>query len=246
MDTFNVYVIHSDQPLEEFKLMLNKCGGFKYVGIIYKSIAFRDGSRSRKEETKKTIVMCPETTIQEMKSRHPEYQNPSVVADYKWESFPNPNPGIGESSDLHVSGVPNDYTVREAEELVVRSLAPILSEKNDQGTCNFKISFRARLRETGEINGYGHIIFDKSVPFNTIRLCKLILHNTYVPFKKNSSEKRMVTCTWHRQPGSETTKRIPRMTKASDVIRRYQPAVTVDVSKIRAELDLTPTVAHSK
>src|SRR5680860_339912 len=161
MNSFKVYVIHSADPLIELKNILTECGGYNYAGIIYKSVTPKDGTwahapvlrTTRKEETKKTIVFCPETTILCLKKSHPEYE--AHVANYNWESFPLPNLELGESWDLHISGVPNDYTVREAEELVKSSLSCVLPHEN-----NYKVSFTPRLRETGEINGCGHIIFE--------------------------------------------------------------------------------------
>lgn len=223
MDSFNVYVIHSAKPLTELKQLLKECGGYSYAGIIYKSVTPKDGSGSRgarKEETKKTIVFCPEGTVMTLKRQHPEYE--ANIANYNWETFPLPNLEMGESWDLHVSGVPNDYTVKEAEEMIQNSLSCILSHEG-----NYKVSFTPRLRETGEINGYGHIIFDKKVSQNHICLCKLVLHNTPIGFKKNPSDKRMVTCVWHRNAGVNERK---KSKSGFETVQRHRPAVQVDVS----------------
>ncbi len=232
MSTFKVYVIHSANPLTELKNILTECGGYSYAGIIYKSVTPKAGTFSkesqrgtRKEETKKTIVFCPEDTILCLKRTHPEYE--AHVANYNWESFPMPNLELGESWNLHISGVPNDYTVKEAEQLVKTSLSCVLPHEN-----NYKVSFTPRLRETGEINGYGHIIFESHVNNELVRLCKLVLHNTPIGFKKNPSEKRMVTCVWHRHAGSNEKKKTTRIPKSGfESAQRHRPAVQIDVAQ---------------
>lgn len=249
---FNVYVIHSAKPLSDLKKALEECGGFIYAGIIYKSLhRKRDrGHITEKEETKKTIVLCPENSVKQLESTHPHYKG--KVADYDWKSFPMPSDQHGESWDLHISGVPNDYTVKDAETFVVNALSCILPMKD-----NFVVEFVPRLRETGEIYGYGHVNFAEHVNHDLIKLCKLVLHNTPVSFKSNPKEKRMVTCVWHRvgtvnkSPESpveiEAKKSAknkkpakPRRSKEGfENVRRARPASTpvrqVDVSNIVAE-----------
>ena len=194
---FNVYVIHSAKPLPDLKKGLEECGGYTYAGIIYKSLHHKlDRDRDRghvteKEETKKTIVFCPEQSVKQLEIAFPAYAG--KIAAYNWESFPMPNDQHGESWDLHVSGVPNDYTVKDAEAFVANTLGCVLPMKD-----NYVIEFIPRLRETGEIHGYGHVTFASHVDHEHIKLCKLVLHNTLVSFKSNPKEKRMVTCVWHR------------------------------------------------
>lgn len=253
MNNFDVYVIHSSKPLDDLKTLLDACGGYTYAGIIYKSLRRSNpgrGQTTEKEETRKTIVFCPKSTIQKLEMTHPQYRG--RVADYNWGSFPVPNRDQGETWDLHVSGIPKDYTVKDAETFVSKSLSCILPERSSTGVKNYVVEFATRLRETGEIYGFGHIIFDSSVDQRTIKLCKLILHNTPVPFKTRvpgGVEKRMVTCVWHRPvrlnsqaPKSsedEASKR-PTIKFRSGVegMRRARPAVVqqVDVSG----LDRTP------
>lgn len=236
---FKVYVIHSSQPLGDLKSLLQECGGFVYAGIIYKSLRKQTphGSVTEKEETRKTIVFCPSTTIKQLETLHPHYK--SRIADYNWDSFPVPNTEQGEVWDLHISGVPNDYTVKEASAFVVNSLSCILPEKEGDRQ-NYTVDFAPRLRETGEIFGFGHIIFDKSVDRETIKLCKLILHNTPVNFKSRAAggpERRMVTCVWHRPPtqAKEGEKEVFRKftPKSREGVRRGRPStMQVDVSGV--------------
>ena len=204
MDGFQVYVIHSSRPLNQLKDTLDQCGGYNYVGIIYKSMKARtqhggSGSGNGKEETKKTIVFCPPQTIRQLELAFPDFGG--KVADYNWESFPLPDESLGETWNLHISGVPNDYTDLEAQEFVINSLKVILPQKEKSNGCevvNYKVEFPPRLRETGEINGYGKVIFSDHVDHDMIKLCKIVLNNTPRAFKNNPKERRMISCTWHR------------------------------------------------
>lgn len=190
---FKVYVIHSAKPIPDLKEALDKSGGYTYVGIIYKSLHRKKDNVhiTEKEETKKTIVFCPDSTISNLEKDYPVYNG--KVAEYDWSSFPMPNQQQDEVWNLHISGVPNDYTVRDAENFVSQTLSCLLEMKG-----NYDVEFPPRLRETGEIYGYGHITFKDHVDRELIKLCKLVLHNTSISFKTNNKNKRMVACVWHR------------------------------------------------
>lgn len=243
MSKFNVYVIHSAKPLPELKVLLDECGGYTYAGIIYKSF-HRRGRDTEKEETKKTIVFCSEETIRKLEQSYPHIFK-TRIADYNWESFPLPNEEIHETWDLHISGVPNDYTVKDAEQFVIDTLKCILPQK-DEEKCNFIVEFAPRLRATGVIFGFGHINFASHVDKEIIKLCKLVLHNTPLAFKINSKETRMVTCVWHRKPQEkpETRKQTKAVSKRgesqkinfkqSENVKRARPAAVhqVDVSTL--------------
>lgn len=198
MPKFNVYVIHSSKPITELKEYLSKCGQCFYTGIIYKSIS----TRGEKIETKKTIIFCPEETIEKFKETYPTFE--SYVANYDWSSFPVPNESYNETWNLHISGVPNDYTSSDAEQFVINSLKWMLPPVDDKGVVNYTVEFTPRSRETGEIYGYGKIKFESHVDHYFIKLCKLILHNTPLKFKRNSM-KKMVTCIWQKT-SRDTTK----------------------------------------
>ena len=239
MSNFDVYVIHSNKPLDDLKALLDSCGGYTYAGIIYKSLRRINpghGTVTEKEETRKTIVFCPTSTIQRLEMAYPQYKG--RVADYNWESFPVPHTEQGETWDLHVSGVPKDYTVKDAESFVSKALSCILPERSSAGVKNYLVEFATRLRETGEIYGFGHIIFDSSVDRKTVKLCKLILHNTPIPFKTRvpgSAEKRMVTCVWHRPPQPISGEiQVRKILSRPEGMRRARPAVIqqVDVSEL--------------
>jgi len=238
MSDSNVYVIHSSRPIAEIREALAKCGGCIYVGIIYKSFD-REGGRTQKVETRKTIVICKEQTVRELERRYPEYKG--NIADYSWSSFPLPNEENGETWSLHVSGVPCDYTVKDAEDFIVSSLRCILQQTEDlcdgSERRNFTVEFAPRSRETGEIYGYGRVHFADHVPRETIKLCKLILHNTPLRFKAYPEQTRMVVCVWFRPPQPNDSRRgSSRNNRRAGRAERYHPAqksdVRVDVSSL--------------
>lgn len=236
--SFDVYVIHSNKPLDELKHMLETCGGYVYAGIIYKSLHRNtpgQGPITEKEETRKTIVFCPESTVKQLEETYQQYAG--RVADYNWGSFPMPNLDQGETWDLHISGVPKDYTVKDAEALVCEHLSCILPEKNEDGSKNFVVEFTPRLRETGEIYGFGHIIFDKAVDRTTVKMCKIVLHNTPISYKNSASGggKRMITCVWHRPTHMVRENRKPvRSYPRFEGVTRGQPVAIkqVDISEL--------------
>lgn len=246
---YKVYVIHSAKPLSELKRLLEECGGYNYVGIIYKSLQRKNKENKpfiKKEETKKTIVFCTEQTIRKLETTYPIYKG--VIADYNWDSFPLPSEQQGETWDLHISNVPNDYTVREAETFVIETLKCVLPAVDGDKT-NFIVEFIPRLRETGEIYGFGHIRFSPHVDRQLIKLCKLVLHNTPVSSKTNPKQKRIVTCVWYRatQVFSEKAKfngKNKFNPKRSRPIYRARPATFVrhvDVTSVdkRAHIPLS-------
>lgn len=201
MSSIQGFVIHSGKPVADLLALLQSCGPVTYMGIIYKSFDHA-GRRTGKTETNKTIVLCEERTIRELVARQPQYEK--RVADYNWESFPLPNEEKGETWALHISGVPNDFTVSDAENFVIRALKCILpqQQRGEDGTMvnNFTVEFAPRSRETGEIFGFGRVHFGDHVDREIVKMCKLILHNTPLTFKAYSEQRRMVTCVWFRPP----------------------------------------------
>lgn len=194
MSNLSVYVIHSAKPLAELRAMFEACGEKPFLKIIYKSLK---GQGRRKEETKKTIVFTSDKAIQELETKYPELKE--YVVPYDWKTFPLPHLDEGETWDLHISGIPNDYTVAEAEAFVVRTLSYVCPPKSE-GKTNYVVEFAPWSRETGQIRGYGKVKFMGHLDHLTIQLCKLVLHNTPLSFKNNPNERRMVTCIWHRDP----------------------------------------------
>lgn len=245
---FKVYVIHSAKPLSELKKILTECGGYIYAGIIYKSLQRKskdsDKPITEKEETKKTIVFCSEQTVRQLELSHPSYKG--MIADYNWESFPMPSEQQGETWNLHISGVPNDYTVREAETFIIDTLKCVLPVyENDKS--NYVVEFTPRLRETGEIYGFGQVRFNAHIDHQLIKLCKLVLHNTPVNCKSDPKQKRMVTCVWHRATQDNMVKsfkyeknkiKFKPKNSTSIVTQRVHPATVVkhvDVSNIETK-----------
>lgn len=217
-DTTDVYVIHSKKPITEIKAMFDSMEGekIKYIRIIYKSFKSSPPGKpvkKEKDETKKTIVFCSANCIKRFKETYPEYEK--AVAAYKWDTFPMPCKEIGETHDLHISGIPCDYTQGDADNFIKESLACVLQKEG-----NFTTEFNTMSRETGEIKGYGKIMFYPHVPFDKIKLCKLVLHNTKVSFKTEKT-RRMVTCVWHK------TKMENTITLAAESVRIIRPRPTV-------------------
>lgn len=204
-----VYVIDSNKPLNDLKRMLNNCGGLTFAKIIYKN-SNRGNRGNEKVQTDKTIVICPETTIQKFLQVYKEFDG--KVHDYNWSSFPLPREDQGEIWKLHMSGVPNDYTVTDAEDFVIETLSCILKQKNEDGIENFHVEFGARCRESGQIHGHGSITFADHVDHEIAKLCKLILHNTMMNYKDYPENRRMATCVWHRRPEVATAQRFNPVT----------------------------------
>ncbi|MEM3857874.1 MAG: hypothetical protein QW478_00565 [Candidatus Micrarchaeaceae archaeon] len=189
MKNFDVYVIHSNKTIADIKESIRQCGEEPiYVGIIYKTFDLK-GS---KQETKKTIIFCSKETKEKLE-KIPEYEG--NIEDYDWKSFPIPRVDMNETYDLHISGIPNDYTVKDAENYVESALSCLLPKDG-----NYQTEFPLRSRQSGEIHGYGHIKFNNNVDIETIKHCKLILHNKLVAFKNYPDKKIITTCVWHRVP----------------------------------------------
>lgn len=215
----DVFVIHSKKSINEIKGMFDSLGGetLSYIRIIYKTFKRETPGKilkKEKDETKKTIVFCSESCIKKFKEKYPEYEK--AIAPYKWETFPMPCKEGGETHDLHISGIPNDYTGSDADNFIKTSLAPILDKEG-----NYITEFNTMSRETGEIKGYGKITFLPHVPFDIIKLCKLILHNTKIPFKNDPKNRRMVSCVWHKTKVEPTVNVLPERSK----IIRARPVV---------------------
>lgn len=196
INMFSVYIISSQSTLNKLREDITSCGEYQHIGIIYRTVT-RNGVH-KKEETNKTIVICPPSTINVLKSKFSHYAN--NVADYNWSSFPVPSEQKHETWDIHVSGVPNDYSVTDATTFVVKTIHFIIPqyETTDSGTVeNYTVNFSPRSRESDKIHGYGIIKFHDHVPHETIKLVKLVLNNSILKFK-SSDEKQMVSCVWQR------------------------------------------------
>lgn len=192
---FNIYVIHSTSPLATLRDHLDKAGGYKYAGIIYKSIQRRDRGKlyTEKEETRKTLVFCPESTITRLKELYPNYKD--AVAEYDWSSFVHPT--ASDTWSLHVSNMPKDFTIQDAEAFIEQRIGFVLPRRDGDKT-NYVVDFAPRLRETGEIYGHGSIRFEPHVDKQLIKMCKLVLHNTPVCHKTDSRQRKILSCTWSK------------------------------------------------
>jgi hypothetical protein len=190
----SVYVIESRKKLSELCEYLNQCGGYVTVQVIYRW----SSKEKRLVETKdKTLVICQPHTARQLEAAYPE-QFGGHVKDYDWESFPSPNVVEGETHNLHVAGIPNDFSENDAVDYIHKQLTPIL------GADQYKTDFKLRSRATGEISGFGEISFKSEVDLYLIKLCKLMLHNKPLSSKKNQDHTMMVRCVWHKVVSATT------------------------------------------
>ena len=216
MASTEVYVVHSNRPIDYLNRIMEECGGAKYLKIIYKT-SYEGPRGKNKAETNKTIVFCPKSTVDQMQKKYEEFQG--NISDYKWETFPLPKEKDGETWNLHVSGVPNDFTSRQACETIEKLFSCVITPTNPDGSKNYTINFPIRSRESGEIVGYGAVNFMPSVDREIIKLCKLILHNTPMSFRNHAKDRRIVNCVWHRIPGVSTSgKSVFEVTKNKEEI----------------------------
>lgn len=204
MASTEVYVVHSNRPIDYLNRIMEECGGAKYLKIIYKT-SYEGPRGKNKAETNKTIVFCPKSIVDQMQKKYEEFQG--NISDYKWETFPLPKEKDGETWNLHVSGVPNDFTSRQACETIEKLFSCVITPTNPDGSKNYTINFPIRSRESGEIVGYGAVNFMPSVDREIIKLCKLILHNTPMSFRSHSKDRRIVNCVWHRIPGASSSQK---------------------------------------
>ena len=162
-------------------------------------------------ETKnKNQIICKQETIDKLIELYPEYKE--KVHNYDWTTFPTPKEEKFETRDLHISGIPNDYSQSEAVEYVHKRLDRLLSRDN------YKVNFELRERNgSGIIHGFGKITFNDNVDMYTRYLCKLILHNKMLLNKKGW--KCMVSTLWHKdEQKAPVTKRkdFVKLVKQSD------------------------------
>jgi len=230
MDRPEVYVVDWRKDLRQLRGYLDRCGGYYSVSAI-----FRWSKKDRRlvETNEKTIVICPNHTRVQLELAYPEAFG-GRIKEYDWESFPEPNTTEGETTNLHISGVPNDFLEADAVDYVSGQLSCIISSDK------YKTEFKLRSRTSGEISGYGQIIFDSSVDPYYRKLCKLMLHNKPLACKNDPNHKMMVRCVWFKPAPVEVPRREPRSrdgkpSESSGFSRRairVRPVAKVDVSSV--------------
>jgi len=186
LPNFRVYVIESSEALDELRRKLSNAGEIIAVSVMRRWDAEK---RALLETKNKNRVMCREEVMTKFISLHPEYRE--YVEDYKWATFPYPKEEKGETTDLHITCIPNDYTQQQAEEIIMSCLDNI-GLPHDK----YRMKFSLKSRELGTINGFCHLIFDRSVPRDTIYIAKLLLH--HFPLKaKTSSQISNIVAIWY-------------------------------------------------
>jgi hypothetical protein len=183
---FKVYVIESSEALDELRKKLSDAGEIIAVSVMRRWDAEK---RALLETKNKNRVMCKEEVMNKFLTLHPEYKD--YVEDYKWATFPYPKEDKGETTDLHITCIPNDYTQQQAETVIMQCLDSIKLPHD-----KYKMKFSLKSRELGTINGFCHLIFDRSVPRETIYIAKLLLH--HYPLKaKTSNQISNIVAIWY-------------------------------------------------
>lgn len=194
MENYSVYVLEADECIANIHNKLKLAGDFLYCEIMYR---WDKGKRCLIETKNKNQIICSADTIKKLIELNPEYKD--KVQDYDWTTFPFPRDEKFETTDLHISGIPNDYSQNEAMEYVYKRLDRIIARDN------YKVIFELRERNgPGFIHGYGKIIFGENVSNQTKFFCKIILHNKLLLSNKGS--KSMVSSIWHRNQQTRTLK----------------------------------------
>lgn len=175
-----VYIIQNGGSISDIKGMLDKYGGYKHVGIIYRT----DKTTYESFETRKTLVICEKEVMDAVRKAENR-----VITEYDWSLFPLPKQinDRMETWDLHISCIPNTYTTKRGIEMLKALLCTIVTEDS------FKIFLPTRSRQTDEIYGYGTIKFSETLDRELIKLCKLVLHHAYIP-----GSDRTVRCIWNK------------------------------------------------
>ena len=189
INSSNVFVLRTRKNRPELTKILDICGGYYYIGIIYKK-----SRNTTKQETDKTIIICPKTTIDGIKHKYN-----IRVSDYNWHTFPEPNINYNENWDLHISGMSRDLSASDAVKYITDKLECILpqivTDSNGNQVHNFIIDFNSLFRETGLIRGYGTIKFNNHVSKEMRKLCKIVLHNKMTMINGNTN---FIRCFWNK------------------------------------------------
>ena len=117
---FDVYVIESSETLEDLKNKLSEAGHIINVSVMKRW----DVDKKKLEETKnKNRVMCKKEVMRGFLTLYSDYK--PYAEDYKWATFPYPKQDKGETTSLHVTCIPNDYTQQEASQIIAEHLTSI-------------------------------------------------------------------------------------------------------------------------
>lgn len=190
--------------------VLDNCGYFIYVGPMFRF----DRDVGERVNSGRALAVCEEKTFRQLRMAFPEV--PAFPFDL--ESYNPPNKDMGENWTLHVSNLPRDMLVGEAEDFISQILKRLIDPRD------FMVSFAMKSRETGETKGFGRVVFNEEVDEMMIKLCKLILHNTVIQ-AKSSEETHILSCSWLRPPKPSAQKgpREPRESR-EDRQRRFVPS----------------------
>lgn len=148
------------------------------------------------ETGNKTIVICPDSTIKKLETDFPNLFK-DQIENYDWETFPHHNANDGETTNFHISGLPNDFQEEDAVEYITSQTSCIIKPSH------YKLVVKLRSRTTGEINGWLDIVFNDDVPLHLRNLFKLMLHNKPI-VTKFGHKTMMVQCRWYKVVAPES------------------------------------------
>lgn len=227
MDRPEVYVFDWRKDLTQLREYLDQCGGYYNVSAIFR---WSKKEHCYVETNEKTIVICPQRTKIQLESAYPQIFG-KQIKDYEWDTFPEPKSVEGETTNLHISGLPNDFLESDAKKYVSEQLSSLVSEGS------YKTDFKLRSRTSGEISGYGQIFFEEGTDLYTIKLCKLMLHNKPIRYKNDSKKTLMVRSVWFKPAPTINRVNGDRENKKSETgithkTIRIRPVSKVDVSTV--------------
>lgn len=211
----DAYIIKSSSQMKVICDDLEKCGGFACAKIIYNK------TPKGRDETNNTLVVCKLSTYENM-IKLPEYQD--KIKRYNWQNFYSPSEEKLETWDLHITGLPKTFSREQAAGFIrerIHKIVPdhIYDNDNNVKIESFKINFDSTSRETGNIFGYGSLVFDARVDEHDIKLCKLALHNSFYNFTTpNGEQQRFISCVWHINKTTPVVKAVAMSSSSNSAV----------------------------
>ncbi len=189
------YVLGSGDTMDKINEAVTQCGG-GLTKIIYKK-----NEQKNLVETKLTLVVCTKKTYTNL-CNHPSYG--SRIQPYDWSHFRLPNEEQEETWSIHVSGLPQTWTLDQAEKFLHERVCKVIPAKLVDSTTrqtvpSWTINLKLENRETGRILGFGKIEFHDDVGDEEIQIVKLLLHNMAVPVERGEKAKNrhFLMAIWH-------------------------------------------------
>ncbi|AYV86007.1 MAG: hypothetical protein Solivirus3_7 [Solivirus sp.] len=210
-----VYVLSSGDSLQQIEQALSNAGGAAVTKIIFKK-----NDSGAFVETKQTIIVCTEKTYNNL-CNNSSYGN--RLNPYDWSRFWLPSEEKQETWSLHISGLPQTWTIAQAEEFVHAKIGKVIpASLKEQGTNqsvpSYTLNFKLETRESGRIMGFGKIEFHDDVNDEDIQIAKLLLHNSSITVGSGKGASRhMISSIWHTNSKKDYKKKVfnPREEKTT-------------------------------